>query len=52
MNQHLERRLMLKGIATVSLMGSAAGSLPRMALAQGTPAGAGAKAAAPVARTN
>ena len=50
MNQHLERRLMLKGIATVSLMGSVAGSLPRMALAQGTPAGAGAKAAPPVGK--
>lgn len=50
MNQHLERRLMLKGIATVSLMGSVAGSLPRRALAQGTPAGAGAKAAAPVGK--
>ena len=35
MNQHLERRLMLKGIATVSVMGGIAGSLPRLALAQG-----------------
>lgn len=38
MNKYVERRLMLKGIATVSLLGSVAGALPRMALAQGVTA--------------
>ena len=36
MNKHLERRLILKGIATVSM----AGALPRMAAAQATPTAA------------